>query len=659
MKECLKAMLVDKTHNLAAGLRTQNVVGQCPGIIPRTTLKTHWLKVKKLIVRNRDGEGCEDITAALASVESMSCKPFANCGVNLRHFDKTEEDALAAHLTIAFNCGFPLDQEALIAIAQALRDAQPGSPGVVSVGWIEGFLTRHPDIAQLKAAVIDWQRVGAANADNIKKYMINFNFFLARAKKEGAFIGDAQYWTADAIFNFDEVKSDGTRGRNKKAAMVFAGLLDEEARAPLLVLAKVPGQKLGSARKRGRAYISAPSDKGLPFHVTVGVTSCADGTYQAPFMVHSNGGNEVKLDDYLITEDIVGNLTGIPGVSVRRTKNGSMERWIFLSWAEHFVRNLRPGYGKGGKSVLLTLDGHTSRWCPFALRFLKENNVYVWCLPSHTSLWTQPNDLGPNGRAKALTNDCYMAWHRRDGGRGVMSRMDYNGIFSLAWIALLKVEGDELLAEPLKSNAASRSFGKAGLWPLQPEGPPLWIEATRTIGKVNTATPSPVVPAPSQATIEARVVAVFTTHFKRKQEIMEEDRLARLNKKKKSTGGIPSTKVGADCTAEHFVVVLEGKKADDAAKKENDDKKRKEKKEKAEDNKKVKQEAGAKAAVKKQEREAKKKSDEDKKKQKAEVRVEKAKVNKEVGAKKVAKKTRTTGGGGDSDVILVATLTTV
>lgn len=631
-------MLLDKGHSVAVGLRAQPP-GQA--LIPRTTLKTHWKTVEKLIIRTRVGVAGENITAALAHVESMACTPYENCGANLRHFDATEEAALAAHLTVAFNSGFALDQEGLLATAQVLRDAQPGCPGVVSVGWIEGFLSRHPEITQLKAAVIDWQRVGAANEDNIKKYMNNFRYFVARAKKEGAFDGDASYWNADAIHNFDEVKSDGTRGRNTKARRVFAGVLDEHARAPLLALKKVPGQKLGSARKRGRAYMSAPTDHGLPFHVTVGITTCADGSYQPPFLIHSNGGRETKSNDYLITEDIVGKLEGVPGVSVRRTKNGSMERWIFLSWAQHFVKNLRPGYGKGGKSVLLTLDGHASRWCPFALRFLKDNNVFVWCLPSHTSLWTQPNDLGPNSRAKALTHDCYMVWFRREGGRGVMSRLDYNGIFSAAWTELMKVESEELRKLPLKSNAASRSFGKAGLWPLQEDGPPLWIEAARTIGKVNATRVDQPVSVSKEAVVN-RVEAAFVKHFQAQREAAEADRAEKKNRKRKSLGGVPSTTVGADCTAANFLASLEGKRADDDAKKEGDEKKKQQKAKDREEKQKLKEEESKKAAVRKKEREEKKKIEETAKTKKAEDRAAKRKAQSDPDVAVAPKR----GGGG-------------
>jgi hypothetical protein len=50
----------------------------------------------------------------------------------------------------------------------------------------------------------------------------------------------------------------------------------------------------------------------------------------------------------------------------------------------------------GGKPVLLFLDGHASRWSLAALLKLRENNVFVFCVPSHSTIWSQPNDAGCN-----------------------------------------------------------------------------------------------------------------------------------------------------------------------------------------------------------------------------------------------------------------------
>ena len=86
---------------------------------------------------------------------------------------------------------------------------------------------------------------------------------------------------------------------------------------------------------------------------------------------------------------------GIPQSShirVLQTDNGSMTREAFCEYAKHFVSQLPGGYGKGGKMSYLFLDGHSSRWNLTALRYFEDNNVCVFVIPSHTSIWAQPND---------------------------------------------------------------------------------------------------------------------------------------------------------------------------------------------------------------------------------------------------------------------------
>ena len=68
---------------------------------------------------------------------------------------------------------------------------------------------------------------------------------------------------------------------------------------------------------------------------------------------------------------------------------GSMDLVNFPKLAYYFCKNLPEGYGKGKKCVLLVLDGHSSRWSPIALRIFQENNVHLWVIASHSSVWGQ------------------------------------------------------------------------------------------------------------------------------------------------------------------------------------------------------------------------------------------------------------------------------
>ena len=75
-----------------------------------------------------------------------------------------------------------------------------------------------------------------------------------------------------------------------------------------------------------------------------------------------------------------------------------MTQRTFYDYAIHFVNNLPESQGSNGQPVILFLDGHSSRWDVSSLLFLLTNNVFFFFLPSHTSIWTQPNDNGTNLR---------------------------------------------------------------------------------------------------------------------------------------------------------------------------------------------------------------------------------------------------------------------
>ena len=86
------------------------------------------------------------------------------------------------------------------------------------------------------------------------------------------------------------------------------------------------------------------------------------------------------------------------GVDVRTSSKGSMEKKIFLDFSNHFIRSLPKDQGKDKEPAFLCLDGHSSRSNLQACINLMMNNTWTFFLPSHTSIWSQPNDAGTNRR---------------------------------------------------------------------------------------------------------------------------------------------------------------------------------------------------------------------------------------------------------------------
>ena len=63
------------------------------------------------------------------------------------------------------------------------------------------------------------------------------------------------------------------------------------------------------------------------------------------------------------------------------SKKGWIDQDLFNFWLrKHFVSNAVAGH-----PLLLLLDGHSSHYQSTTLRFAKENDIIVFCLPSHST----------------------------------------------------------------------------------------------------------------------------------------------------------------------------------------------------------------------------------------------------------------------------------
>ena len=69
------------------------------------------------------------------------------------------------------------------------------------------------------------------------------------------------------------------------------------------------------------------------------------------------------------------------------------------------------------------------RWSYEGLTLLKENNVYVICLPSHSTIFSQPNDAGINASFKAVFGQIVRQWHTTHRLGGPMKPADFSYVF--------------------------------------------------------------------------------------------------------------------------------------------------------------------------------------------------------------------------------------
>lgn len=203
-----------------------------------------------------------------------------------------------------------------------------------------------------------------------------------------------------------------------------------------------------------------------------------------------------------------------------------MTRHGFLALCRHFVKQLPPGHGPhpgvgaDGKptkprKVILFLDGHTSRWSPVGLDYLAKNGVIVFCLPSHTSIWSQPNDAGEGrGRFIAFTARSPSATHTHASlklpflvllgvNKAIKSLLmhaknefaearfmhtgrtmgigDWNTMYASKWPQFARGQNAELVTG---GNVTTSSWDKTGLSTGDLVNSAYWSEAIRTLGSL-------------------------------------------------------------------------------------------------------------------------------------------------------------------------------
>jgi hypothetical protein len=81
-------------------------------------------------------------------------------------------------------------------------------------------------------------------------------------------------------------------------------------------------------------------------------------------------------------------------IGIITTSSGSQAHKAFVLYANHFLESLPDDHDP----IIFFLDGQGSRWTINGLCKLIEKGTFPFFLPSHTSIWAQPNDCKVNRR---------------------------------------------------------------------------------------------------------------------------------------------------------------------------------------------------------------------------------------------------------------------
>ncbi|XP_061164987.1 uncharacterized protein LOC133173937 [Saccostrea echinata] len=116
------------------------------------------------------------------------------------------------------------------------------------------------------------------------------------------------------------------------------------------------------------------------------------------------------------------------------SKSSFIDGELFGIWFEKiFLSNLSPQ-----RPVLLIVDAHASHITLHLLEAAKTNDVEIFCLPPHTTHWTQPLDRSVFGPLKKAYYKHCESFLKSNPGRQI-SRYDFCGIFSHAYTSNEKI----------------------------------------------------------------------------------------------------------------------------------------------------------------------------------------------------------------------------
>ncbi len=157
---------------------------------------------------------------------------------------------------------------------------------------------------------------------------------------------------------------------------------------------------------------------------------------------------------------------------------GQDSGWIdlvgFANWVDKIflpaVAERRTKPGNESQQALLWVDGHSSRMNADVMKKLKENNVVVSCIPSHTSHILQPLDNGINGAFKS-----WLTSHKPKTTQSSLPEARYT---------LLR-HASRALYHAFEEEAVRAAFDNCGIFPWDPE------KLLKDPTKVNNCEPPP------------------------------------------------------------------------------------------------------------------------------------------------------------------------
>ena len=279
-----------------------------------------------------------------------------------RILNDEEEEGLVAFLRRCASIGLSKSRKELLALVQAIAESK-GHQHLITDGWWNCFIKRHPDITLRAPVPLSQARARATDEEVINNY---FDLLEATIQEYDLLGKPGQ------IFNLDK--------------------------SGFPLNPKPPKGVFDKGTKNPSAYCTG--DKA---QITILACVNAIGNSLPPMVIFDRQTFPIQL------------ATGeIPGTIYGFSQSGWIDQDLFDKWFEkHFLL-----YAAATRPLLLLIDGHSSHYHPGTIRKADENKVVIFVLPPNT---TQPLDKGCFGRLKSKWSEVCHKYTVKNPGKSCKS----------------------------------------------------------------------------------------------------------------------------------------------------------------------------------------------------------------------------------------------
>ena len=291
------------------------------------------------------------------------------------YLSKEEEEELVSFCVRCASIGYPHTRYQIMALVQQILESK-GIQACISDGWWERFKRRNPKINLRVAAPLSFARAIATDRDVLDRY---YDLLEDTLKANGIFNN------ASRIFNCDET--------GISLSPPFPKVVHE-------VGAKNPCYLTGGSKTQ----------------ITVLACVSAAGYAIPPFVIF----DRQTLNPQLTKGEV-------PGTAYGLSPNGWIDMKLFCDWVfEHFL-----AYAPPARPLLLLLDGHSSHYCPEAIKACAEEQVILLALPPNTTHIIQPLDRGCFSPLKAQWKKIVQSYIAKK--HKAVTRYEFSALFAEAW----------------------------------------------------------------------------------------------------------------------------------------------------------------------------------------------------------------------------------